>query len=204
MLYYYKEFLIEKKEFKMKIKDAYLVSMDMHRLLDWFSNRRKAYLKHCVEFLASSIKGSTFEGDAADIETMQRLGEELKVLAAHKINHPLNFTSYAMVLPHWSAMYVQFFESSIPAFSMIEKEDISENGGIFKEFNYDSAKEKPEKISESEWEWRSKVWKEILERGDRTRDMGLQYLFFDTTDVMDIVEQAATMKRKRDNEVKCN
>lgn len=92
-----------------------------------------------------------------------------RILQAHirsGLNNPLNFQAAIVVYPFKDSIYVQFF-------GVREiKKYINKK---FSDFHYQNQTDKPDKVTDKEWNQREKVWDEIFKVNSKPSTAGLTF-----------------------------
>ena len=82
----------------------------------------------------------------------------------------------AIIYPHEDNLYVQFFN---PSDLGDYRSEVMELNGNFKDYHYQNQTDKPDEVSDEDWEERGRVWDEIFEGldNDAPTGAGLRYTF---------------------------
>lgn len=85
--------------------------------------------------------------------------------------HPLNFSASIVLYIHTNDIYLQFF--GLDSCESVQKY-IQElrNKGILLDYHYQDQTDKPENVSDIEWQMREEVWNEIFESDSRPFSAG--------------------------------
>lgn len=131
-----------------KIFNAYRYTGDsINTLLEDLRQCKEWYSQKVLDMLLDLFKGNEVSSASLFDITEQMLSGKIKMV--------LNPEDAVMVYPHQDDLYVQFFckEGYIP--------EMVELSGRFEDCHYQNQTDKPEDVTEEQWECRSEIWDAI-------------------------------------------
>lgn len=164
-----------------KIYNAYIYDGNMESLLPHLLDLKLRVWKAAEEHLKIWL-------ETDGLKDLRNHNIRLKMLEAssRKTYDPYNMDSSMVVIPHpdtsKNLSLAVFFGVSYtnPQGKNSTEEDIfGDLASKFKDYHYQNQSDKPEEITDEEWDERKEVWDEVLKESDFFADVGYAYSFIE-------------------------
>jgi hypothetical protein len=206
-----------------KVYDAYSYSGTPEELMQWLIEFRSLYEEVAIAELQPLFKTeeALFQRDAdryknMSSRTLEKISNEklfeditnyfntqraLEAFIDSQLNHHLNIDSSVVVYFYKSKTVVQFFglDFGLRNYTKKLREEISSNNK-FSDYSYWNNTDKPDKVSEEEWDEREKFYDDLTEQYHCFNSFGLVYELSNSETLLHICHTIAENRKKEKRE----
>lgn len=142
-------------------------SFTAKKFLEYESIARHLHPYHRVSFIEIETDHDGKYKDKMIYElTYSKIDYILQAYLRSGLNEPLNFQASVVVYPYKDSIYVQFFGIR-DVKNYINKK--------FSDFHYQNQTDRPDKVTDKEWNQREKVWDDIFKVNSKPSTAGLTF-----------------------------